>query len=167
MQFTEISFAIFFSVVFIIYWLVLRRYVIMQNILLLASSYLFYGWWDWRFLGLIIATTVSTFVTAMGARSKYGFLLTVTNIVLNIGILAIFKYLNFFSENLQRLFNLLGWNLDWFTIDVLLPVGISFYTFQAIAYSVDVYRKRIEVCHDPVAFATFIAYFPQLSGRAY
>lgn len=162
MQFTEISFAIFFSVVFIIYWLVLRRYVIMQNILLLASSYLFYGWWDWRFLGLIIATTVSTFVTAMGARSKYGFLLTVTNIVLNIGILAIFKYLNFFSENLQRLFNLLGWNLDWFTIDVLLPVGISFYTFQAIAYSVDVYRKRIEACHDPVAFATFIAYFPQL-----
>lgn len=162
MQFTEISFAIFLTVVFSLYWLVLRRSVKVQNLLLLGASYLFYGWWDWRFLGLIMLTTFTTFVTALGATSRYGRLLTAANIVVNLGILVAFKYFNFFAENLGRLFDLVGWNLDRFTIDVLLPVGISFYTFQAIAYSVDVYKHRVKASYDPVAFATFIAYFPQL-----
>lgn len=162
MQFTEITFAVFLTVVFALYWLLLRKWVKAQNMLLLCASYLFYGWWDWRFLALIMLTTLTTFVTALWARSRYGRWLTAANIVINLGILVVFKYLNFFSENLQRLFALAGWNLDWFTLDVLLPVGISFYTFQAIAYSVDVYRRRVEACDSVVAFATFIAYFPQL-----
>lgn len=162
MQFTEIAFAVFLTVVFVLYRLVLRRWVRAQNMLLLAASYLFYGWWDWRFLGLIMLTTATTFVSARLANGRYGRLVTASNIVLNLGILVAFKYLNFFSYNLQRLFSLVGWNLDWFTVDVLLPVGISFYTFQAIAYSVDVYKRRVKACADPLAFATFIAYFPQL-----
>lgn len=162
MQFTEVAFAVFMTVVFALYWLVLRRWVRAQNMLLLAASYLFYGWWDWRFLGLIMLTTATTFATALVARGRYGKLVTMANIVLNLGILVAFKYLNFFSDNLRRLFELVGWNLDWFTVDVLLPVGISFYTFQAIAYSVDVYKARVHPCRDLLAFATFIAYFPQL-----
>jgi len=162
MQFTEITFAVFMTMVFALYWLLLRRRVKMQNLLLLCASYLFYGWWDWRFLGLIMLTTATTYLTALWAHSRHGRLLTAANIVVNLGILVVFKYLNFFSENLRRLFALVGWNLDWFTIEVLLPVGISFYTFQAIAYSVDVYKGRVRACDSPVAFATFIAYFPQL-----
>lgn len=162
MQFTEIAFAVFLTVVFVLYRLVLRRWVRAQNMLLLAASYLFYGWWDWRFLGLIMLTTATTFVSARLANGRCGRLVTASNIALNLGILVVFKYLNFFSYNLQRLFSLVGWNLDWFTVDVLLPVGISFYTFQAIAYSVDVYKRRVKACADPLAFATFIAYFPQL-----
>lgn len=161
MQFTEILFALFMPAVFVLYW-PLRKFVKAQNALLLAASYFFYGWWDWRFLGLIMLTTLTTYTTGLFATGRYGRQLTVLNIVFNIGILVVFKYLNFFSENLLRLFGLLGWNLDWFTIDVLLPVGISFYTFQAIGYSVDVYKRRTPACTDPVTFATFIAYFPQL-----
>lgn len=162
MQFTEIEFAVFLTVVFAAYWLALRRSVKAQNWLLLGASYLFYGWWDWRFLGLIMLTTLTTFVCALYARKRYGKVLTAANVVVNLCILVVFKYMNFFSENLGRLFDLIGWNLDWFTIDVLLPVGISFYTFQAIAYSIDVYKRRVAASTDIVAFATFIAYFPQL-----
>lgn len=162
MQFTDIIFAVFLFVVFSLYWLVLRRRTMWQNVLLLAASYLFYGWWDWRFLGLIGLTTVTTYVTALYAQGRYGRLLTAANIILNLGILVLFKYFNFFSENLGHLLGLFGFGLDWFTIDVLLPVGISFYTFQAISYSVDVYKRSIRPCGDAVAFATFIAYFPQL-----
>lgn len=162
MQFTDIGFAMFFVAVFTLYWFVLRRRTAAQNVLLLAASYLFYGWWDWRFLGLIMLTTATTYGSSFLARRPYGKAVVTANIALNLGILALFKYLGFFTENLQRLISAFGWNIGWFTVDVLLPVGISFYTFQAIAYSVDVYKGRVEACRDPLAFATFIAYFPQL-----
>lgn len=162
MQFTEIGFALFLLVVFTLYWFVARRHVRGRNLLVLASSYLFYGWWDWRFLLLIILTTLSTYVTALYGRGKHGRLLTGVNIALNLGILAAFKYLGFFVENLQRLLGAFGWNIDWFTVEVLLPVGISFYTFQAIGYSIDVCRGEVKPCRDLLSFATFIAYFPQL-----
>lgn len=162
MLFTDIVFLIFMLVVFVLYWLVLRRWTGAQNVLLLASSYLFYGWWDRRFLGLIILTTLTTFLTALGARGRYGKLLTWGNVFFNLGLLFVFKYFNFFRENIQRLFDLVGINLGWFTIDVLLPVGISFYTFQAVAYSVDVRRGTIGANRNLLSFATFIAYFPQL-----
>ena len=162
MQFTDIIFAPFLIIVFVMYWLVLRRYTGLQNVLLLAVSYLFYGWWDWRFLGLIILTSATTWVSALFINRKWGRYLITLNIILNLGILVLFKYFNFFSENLSRLFALFGMSLDWFTLDVLLPVGISFYTFQAIGYSCDVYKGRIEPCRDIISFFTFIAYFPQL-----
>lgn len=145
-----------------LYRLTLSRWVKAQNMLILAASYLFYGWWDWRFLGLILATTVTTFISALYSQGRHGKMAVTINVVLNLAILICFKYLGFFAENLQRLLSVFGWNIDWFTIEILLPVGISFYTFQAIGYSVDVYKRRIGPCHDFMAFATFIAYFPQL-----
>lgn len=112
MQFTEFSFAIFFVAVFSLYWLALRKSVKGQNLLLLSASYLFYGWWDWRFLGLIFLTTASTFLTALYSRSRYGRGLTIANIAFNVGILLTFKYFNFFSENLSRLMSAFGWQMD-------------------------------------------------------
>lgn len=162
MQFTEIGYAIFLLAVFSLYHLALGKHVRGQNVLILSASYLFYGWWDWRFLGLILATTVTTFVSSLYARGSHGKTVVTLNIVFNLLILLSFKYLGFFAENLQRLLAAFGWNMDWFTIEILLPVGISFYTFQAIGYSVDVYKGRIEPCRDLLSFATFIAYFPQL-----
>lgn len=162
MQFTEIGFAVFLLIVFCLYWFALRKTIWLRNLMVLSASYIFYGWWDWRFLILIVITTLSTFGSALFIPRRHGKVFLVANIVLNLGILAVFKYLGFFTENLQRLFSLFGWNLDWFTIDVLLPVGISFYTFQAIAYSIDVYRKNVKPERNIITFATFIAYFPQL-----
>lgn len=162
MQFTEIGFALFFAVVFAVYWLILRRRHGLQNLFLLTMSYLFYGWWDWRFLGLIILTTVTTYASALMVGGRWGKAVTTANIVVNLGVLIAFKYFNFFSENIQRLLSVFGWQMDWFSIDVLLPVGISFYTFQAISYSVDVYKGNVPACKNPLTFATFIAYFPQL-----
>ena len=162
MQFTEIGFAVFLLIVFCVYWFALRKTINLRNLAILSASYLFYGWWDWRFLILIVITTLSTYATALLIPRRKGKIALIINIVLNLGILVAFKYLGFFTENLQKLFSWFGWNLDWFTIDVLLPVGISFYTFQAIAYSVDVYRKKVLPEKNIITFATFIAYFPQL-----
>lgn len=162
MQFTDIVFALFMAVFFPVYWFLLRTRLKLQNVWLLAASYLFYGWWDWRFLLLIVITSASTYGSALifeRIRSKWPVTL---NIILNLGILVAFKYFNFFSENIARLFSLWGVSLDWFTLDVLLPVGISFYTFQAIGYSVDVMRGRTQASHDIISFFTFIAFFPQL-----
>lgn len=162
MLFTDIIFPFFMGCFFCIYWFALRNSLRWQNVWLLCASYLFYGWWDWRFLILIILTSASTFFSAiLFERSRRKWLIT-ANIVFNLGILAVFKYFNFFSENITRLFSLVGINLDWFTIDVLLPVGISFYTFQAISYSVDVLRGDIRPTRNVVGFFTFIAFFPQL-----
>ena len=162
MLFTDIIFPLFLIAVFIVYWLCLRKCLAAQNTLLLSASYVFYGWWDWRFLGLIALTTFTTYISALWAHGKYGRGLTIGNIVFNGGLLFVFKYFNFFGENLQRLFGLFGISLGWFSIEVLLPVGISFYTFQAIAYSVDVWRGNVQPCRNLLNFATFVAYFPQL-----
>lgn len=160
MSFNSIAFALFLPVVFLIYWLALRRSFKAQNVFLLVASYVFYGWWDWRFLGLIALTTVLTYGCALPSTRRK--LWVTVAVVTNLLILCAFKYFNFFSENLRGLFSVFGYELDWFTVEVLLPVGISFYTFQAISYSVDVYRGRIEPTRDIVAFGVFIAFFPQL-----
>ncbi len=162
MLFTDIVFAIFMGCFFCIYWFALRRSLRWQNIWLLIASYLFYGWWDWRFLILIILTSATTFYSAILFERRQSRCLITANVVFNLGILAVFKYFNFFSENIGRLFSLFGINLDWFTIEVLLPVGISFYTFQAISYSIDVARGDIRPTRNIVGFFTFIAFFPQL-----
>lgn len=162
MQFTDIVFALFMGVFFCFYWFVFRNKLKLQNVWLLCSSYLFYGWWDWRFLILIVLTSFSTFSTAILFERFRNRGLIYGNIILNLGILAVFKYFNFFSENIARLFSLFGVGLDWFTLDVLLPVGISFYTFQAIGYSVDVMRGNFKPTHNLVGFFTYIAFFPQL-----
>lgn len=161
MTFNSLPFLLFFPIVFIIYWGLVRRRR-WQNALLLMASYLFYGWWDWRYLSLLIGVTISTYVTSRLAERCRPKLFTAINVMVCLLTLATFKYFNFFSENLQWLFSIVGWNLDWFTLNVLLPVGISFYTFQAIGYSVDVYRREIRPERNPANLALFLSYFPQL-----
>ena len=161
MQFNSFAFLLFFVVFFLVYQ-GLKNRLRVQNAVLLVGSYIFYGWWDWRFLGLIALITVSTWHTALMSRRGHARLWTGVNIVLSIAILLVFKYLNFFSDGLNGLLALMGMGVDRFTADILLPVGISFYTFQAISYSVDVYRREIEPARNLIDFGVFLAFFPQL-----
>lgn len=164
MQFDSYTYALFLLLVFFVYWALQQR-LKWQNLFLLAASYVFYGWWDWRMLGLILLTTLSTWGSALlmrGDHSSHDKLCATANIVLNVGILAVFKYLNFFRDSLVDFLNLFGITPDWPTLHILLPVGISFYTFQAISYTIDVFRSEIKPTRDAVAFGVFIAFFPQL-----
>ena len=164
MQFDSYTYALFLPLVFAGYW-ILRNRLLWQNLFLLAASYIFYGWWDWRFLGLILITSTSTFLTGLkikndkSSRSKAWLVL---NLILNLGILATFKYLNFFKDSFADILRLFGANPDWPTVNILLPVGISFYTLQAISYSLDVYNGKTQPTRNIIAFFVYIAFFPQL-----
>lgn len=165
MLFNSFSFLLFLPLVFFGYWFVFRR-LHWQNLFIVIASYVFYGWWNWRFLLLIFLTTVLCYASGRLIGNSQSRIwrrwICGTNVVINIAILCYFKYFNFFSSSLKLLFAQLGYQLDWFTLDVLLPVGISFYTFQAISYPIDVYRGKIESSKDFVAFTAFISFFPQL-----
>ena len=166
MLFNSYAFLVFLPIVFLLYWFVFRgrRW---QNLLVVIASYVFYGWWDWRFLLLIALTSLCSYWSGLlleryeGHRRKQR-MVSATNIVLNIGILGVFKYYNFFVENLDALVGSFGWHLDWVTVDIILPVGISFYTFQALSYTIDVYQNKLPATHDPVEFFAYISFFPQL-----
>ncbi|MCQ2308682.1 MAG: MBOAT family protein [Bacteroidales bacterium] len=166
MLFQSIEFLIFLPVVFILYWFVFKKLKI-QNALVLVASYIFYGWWDWRFLILIAITSGFSYWSGLLIKSnerkpKAQKWICAGNITINLLILCVFKYFNFFSENFAKLFGLFGLELDFVTLNVILPVGISFYTFQALSYTIDVYRRKIEPTKDAVAFFAFISFFPQL-----
>ena len=166
MLFNSFEFLVFLPIVFVLYWFVFRQRH-WQNLLVVVASYVFYGWWDWRFLLLIALTSLFSYMSGLlierfdGQRSRQR-LVSAGNIVLNLGILGTFKYYNFFVENLDALLYALGWKLDWVTVSIILPVGISFYTFQALSYTIDVYQKKISATHDPVEFFAYISFFPQL-----
>lgn len=165
MLFNSFAFLLYLPAVFILYWFLFRK-LRWQNAFIVAASYLFYGWWDCRFLILIAITTFFSYLSGiMIARSENKPVrrtILTANIILNLGILAVFKYFNFFAGNLQTLLSLIGIGLDSVTLSLILPVGISFYTFQALSYSIDVYRRKIDATHDIVAFFAFISFFPQL-----
>jgi D-alanyl-lipoteichoic acid acyltransferase DltB (MBOAT superfamily) len=163
MVFNSLQFAVFFAVVYTFYRVLPHR---AQNWMLLGASYVFYSAWDWRFLGLLIGSTVIDFYVARyiaghtePRRRRLALLLS---LIYNLGVLALFKYFNFFTDGLQRIFRLAGWSLDPFTIHVILPMGISFYTFMTISYVIDVYRREIEPADNLADFALFVAYFPHL-----
>ncbi|PWM63164.1 MAG: membrane-bound O-acyltransferase family protein [Clostridia bacterium] len=168
MLFNSLGFAIYLPIVFILYWFVFRK-LRWQNLFLLVASYVFYGWWNARFLILIALTSFFSYVSGLlidgcrfdGGRKRQK-LISALNIVLNLSILGVFKYYNFFVENLAALFHSIGLQADWVTLNILLPVGISFYTFQALSYSIDVYQKKIPACKDIVSFFAYISFFPQL-----
>ena len=166
MLFNSFEFLVFLPIVFLLYWFVFRTRK-WQNLLVVVASYIFYGWWDWRFLFLIALTSICSFASGWliehyeGHRQRQRWV-SAANIVLNLGILGVFKYYNFFVENLDALLRSLGWQLDWVTINILLPVGISFYTFQALSYTIDVYQKKLPATHDVVEFFAYISFFPQL-----
>lgn len=160
MLFNSFEFLIFLPAVFLLYWFVFKP-LKWQNLFVVAASYLFYGWWDWRFLILIAITTFCSYASGLliqkySGRRRHQRIVCASNILLNLIILGIFKYLNFFGENFALLLDALGFKCDWVTLDILLPVGISFYTFQALSYTIDVYRSSIRPTRDVVAFFAFV-----------
>ena len=166
MIFNSIDFAIFLPVVFILYWLLNKRSLKLQNILLLAASYVFYGWWDYRFLSLILFSTlvdyfigISLSQTSQATRRK---LLICTSVLVNIGLLGFFKYYDFFVDNFTSAFSFFGAEIQPNSLDIILPVGISFYTFQTLSYTIDVYNEKLKPTNNFVAFAAFVSFFPQL-----
>ena len=166
MLFNSIEFIIFLPLVFLLYWFVFKK-LNLQNVFVVAASYLFYGWWDWRFLLLIAITSLCSYLSGTGIERHEGNRrrqkrISALNIVLNLSILCCFKYFNFFSENFAQLLRSFGCEPDAVTLNILLPVGISFYTFQALSYTIDVYRHRLKATRDPAAFFAFIGFFPQL-----
>ena len=166
MLFNSIEFAIFLPVVFVGYWFVTNKNLKAQNLLLLAASYLFYGWWDWRFLSLIaFSSLVDYFIGLKLSEAKEDAkrkLLLAISISINLGFLGFFKYYNFFAESFADAFTLLGTSIEVERLNIILPVGISFYTFQTLSYSIDIYRRKLEPSKDIIAFFTFVSFFPQL-----
>ena len=165
MLFNSIDFAIFLPIVFILYWFVFKA-LRPQNVLLLVASYIFYAWWDWRFLGLIITSTLIDYSIGLAIgqqkEKKSKKILLTLSIMLNLGLLGFFKYYNFFIENFKDAFMLFGRELDVNFLNIILPVGISFYTFQTMSYSIDIYREKIKPTTNLIAFASFVCFFPQL-----
>ena len=166
MLFNSLDFAIFLPIVFILYWFVFRNGLKAQNLLILAASYFFYGWWDWRFLALIAFSTLVDFVVGIKLdevedQSRRKWLLALS-LLINLGFLGFFKYYNFFLDNFITAFTFMGAPIKTNSLNIILPVGISFYTFQTMSYSIDVYRKKIAASKDLVAFSAFVSFFPQL-----
>ncbi len=166
MIFNSIQYLIFLPTVFLLYWFVFSKTIRLQNFLLLIVSYIFYGWWDWRFLSLIIFSSIIDFYCgifidkAIQKKDKKRWL--TLSMLINLGFLGVFKYFNFFSNSLEEGLLSLGYQIDALTLDIVLPVGISFYTFQTMSYTIDVYREQLKPTKDPVAFFSFVSFFPQL-----
>ncbi|OEI82066.1 acyltransferase [Formosa algae] len=166
MLFNSLDFAVFLPIVFILYWFVCNKTLRIQNVLIVAASYFFYGWWDWRFLSLIFFSTTVDYSIGLALHKtenpfKRKQLLWVS-IVVNLGLLGVFKYYNFFLENLVNAFSLFGSDIGFTTLHIILPVGISFYTFQTLSYTIDIYRKQLEPTTHFISFMAFVSFFPQL-----
>ena len=174
MLFNSIEFALFLPLVFLLYWFVFQRSLRLQNLFIVAISYVFYGWWDWKFLLLIALTSFCSWLSGIGMGDKSPDMvpasgwadrrkqIMLANIVLNLGILGFFKYYNFFLDSFVQAFGAFGFQLNPHSLQIILPVGISFYTFQALSYSIDVYRGDIRPTKDIVAFFAYVSFFPQL-----
>ena len=166
MFFNSIDFAIFLPIVFILYWFVTAKHLKLQNLLLVGASYFFYAFWDWRFLSLIVFSTVLDFIVGLllekennqGRRKLY----LLISVVVNLGFLGFFKYFNFFLENFIEVYSLFGMSLRASSLQIILPVGISFYTFQTMSYTIDVYRKNLKPTKNFIAFSAFVSFFPEL-----
>jgi alginate O-acetyltransferase complex protein AlgI len=165
-SFNSIDFAVFLTIVFILYWTIARNSLIRQNIVLLVASYFFYGWWDWRLLFLIVFISTFNYFSGIGIskqkKEHQRKFLLILSLFINLGILGFFKYYNFFIENLSGIFSIFGNPLNISTLNILLPIGISFYTFQNISYIIDVYREEILPEKNILIFFNLVAFFPKL-----
>jgi D-alanyl-lipoteichoic acid acyltransferase DltB (MBOAT superfamily) len=166
MLFHSLEFAIFFVIVFVVYWFVVNNNLRKQNLFLLIASCIFYGWWDWKFLSLIFVSIIVDYVvgikiheTEEKQQRKYWLWVS---LAVNLGMLGFFKYYNFFVGSFVDAFSTIGVNLQARTLNIILPVGISFYTFQTLSYTIDIYRKRLKPTRDFINFAAFVSFFPQL-----
>ena len=166
MLFNSLTFLIFLPVVFLLYWKAFGRNLRLQNCFVVLASYIFYGYWDWHFLILIAVTTLCSYVSGLliekYEKREIRRVILWANVVLNLAILCCYKYFDFFADNFAALLRLMGMEADSVSLNLILPVGISFYTFQALSYTIDVYRKDISAAKDPIAFFAFISFFPQL-----
>ncbi|WP_418637692.1 MBOAT family O-acyltransferase [Winogradskyella sp.] len=165
MLFNSFQFLLFLPTVFLLYWFVFKKLTI-QNVLLLLASYVFYGWWDWRFLSLLFLSTLFDYTiglqlkkTSVQQKRK---LLLMCSLVFNLGMLGFFKYYNFFIDNWISAWNSIGVTMHASSLQIILPVGISFYTFQTLSYTIDIYRKKLEPTTNFIQFASFVSFFPQL-----
>ena len=162
MEFNSIEFLSFLAFLFFLLW-GLKDHAKVYNVILLIASYTFYGLWDYRFLFLIFASSVVDFVIGYYIpQSKYKKLLITTSLALNLGLLMFFKYFNFFIETTNDFLQALGFENSYHTLSIILPVGISFYTFQTLSYSLDIYKGKIKPTKDFLVFLNFVSFFPQL-----
>ena len=170
MTITSFEFLLFMTLVFFLYWVLCKKSKTLQNGLLVMASLVFYGWWDWKCLGLLLVTAFSTYFAARlmdknKTDDRKRWWLSFGAIVLNLGILVYFKYSNFFIQSFVDAFSLFGKKLSVSTLKIILPVGISFYTFSALSYSIDVYAKRTAATNDVLAYLAYVTFFPAiLSG---
>ena len=167
MFFNSFEFLIFLPTVFVLYWFVFNKKLSVQNSLILFSSYVFYGWWDYRFLTLIFFSTIVDYIIGLmipkqDSKKKQKLLLFVS-VFFNLSVLGFFKYYNFFIGSWVDLISSLGYEIKsiW-TLNIIMPVGISFYTFQTMSYTIDIYRKKLKPTKDFISFASFVSFFPQL-----
>lgn len=166
MLFNSIDFGFFLPVVFLLYWFVFNRNLKLQNSFIVIASYFFYGWWDWRFLILIFFSSMVDFTIGIrlskahtpAARKSYLLL----SLFINLGLLGFFKYYNFFLDNFIAAFKIFGYSFNPDRLNIILPVGISFYTFQTLSYTIDVYRNNLKPTKDIISFMAFVSFFPQL-----
>jgi D-alanyl-lipoteichoic acid acyltransferase DltB (MBOAT superfamily) len=166
MLFNSLNFAIFLPIVFLLYWFVTNKHLNLQNALLLVASYFFYACWDWRFLFLLIFSTLLDYYTGLKMQDaenqkakRFWFWLSVT---VNLGFLGVFKYYNFFAESFAESLSHFGFQINPYTLSVVLPVGISFYTFHGLSYVIDIYKDRIKAERNFVDYAVFVSFFPLL-----
>ncbi len=166
MLFNSIDFAIFLPIVFGLYWFFADRNLKIQNLIIVVSSYVFYGWWDWRFLPLFIFSTVVDYLIGLSLlkqeNQRNRKILLWISISVNLGFLGFFKYYNFFLDNFITAFSFFGAEIQSNSLNIILPVGISFYTFQTLSYSIDVYKRKLTPTKDFIAFSAFVSFFPQL-----
>jgi alginate O-acetyltransferase complex protein AlgI len=166
MLFNSIDFAVFLPIFFMLYWFVFGKNLQTQNLLVLVGSFIFYGWWDWRFLLLIVFSTLVDFVVGIeiskSTDERRRKILLVLSLCTNLGLLGFFKYFNFFIENFVQAFSFFGLKMEATSLNIILPVGISFYTFQTLSYTIDVYRGTLVPTKNIIAFAAFVSFFPQL-----
>jgi len=166
MQFNTLIFAIFLPIVFIFYWFVINKKLLYQNLFLIIASYVFYGWWDWRFLILLFISSLSDFIFGFlidnetNQRKRKLFL--ILSLCINLGMLCFFKYFNFFIDSFIDLFSLFGITLHATTLNIILPIGISFYTFQSMSYTIAVYWRQMKSTKDIISFFSYLSFFPQL-----
>jgi alginate O-acetyltransferase complex protein AlgI len=166
MLFNSFSFAVFVPIVFLLYWFVFQKSLRAQNVLLLVASYFFYSCWDWRFLFLLVFSTLLDYLSGIQIHKsnnvnqrKFWFWLSIG---INLGFLGVFKYFNFFADSLKDLFSVFGFQVNMWSLQVILPIGISFYTFHGLSYVIDIYKKRISPENNFVDYAVFVSFFPLL-----
>ena len=154
MLFTSITFGLFFLALFILYWFIFYKDINIQNAFLLIASYIFYGWFDWYFLLLLFSVSLANYsIALLIQKSRHGLFRKViyfSGLAINLGTLVIFKYFNFFIDNLNRIFSFIGFHHELYVENLLLPIGISFYIFLSLSYIIDVYHRRINAVNNVI-----------------